>query len=261
MTQRLDAALVARGLARSRTQAAVLIAQGPVTVDGRPVVKASAQVADDAVLEVDGGDHCVGRAAGKLDAALDAFGVDVSGRLALDLGASTGGFTQVLLERGAESVIAVDVGHDQLAASVADDPRVIVDRGRERPRPHARVARARQRDRRGRRRSSRATSPSSRSRMCCPPSRAVAAPDADLVLLVKPQFEVGRTGRARRTREGRGAPRRRGQRRAGGRVGRGSAARLGVIASPIVGTHGNREYLVHLAPGAREQSDRMVSGS
>ena len=125
MTSRLDAALAARGLARSRTHAATLIADGLVTVDGRPVVKASAQVADDAALEVAGADHYVSRAAHKLIAGLDAFDVDVAGRLALDMGASTGGFTQVLRERGAERVIAVDVGHGQLAASVARDPGVI----------------------------------------------------------------------------------------------------------------------------------------
>ena len=102
MTARLDAALAARGLARSRTHAATLIADGLVTVDGRPVVKASTQVADDAVLEVAGADHYVSRAAHKLIAGLDAFGVDVAGALALDMGASTGGFTQVLRERGAE---------------------------------------------------------------------------------------------------------------------------------------------------------------
>src|SRR5690348_16817666 len=119
MTSRLDAALAARGLARSRTHAATLIADGLVTVDGRPVVKASTQVDDAARIAVAGSDHYVSRAAHKLIAGLDAFGIDVAGRVALDMGASTGGFTQVLRERGAEPVIAVDVGHGQLAASVA----------------------------------------------------------------------------------------------------------------------------------------------
>ena len=99
MTSRLDAALAARGLARSRTHAATLIAEGLVSVDGRPVVKASTAVPEDAVIEVAGADHYVSRAAHKLIAGLDAFGVDVRGRLALDMGASTGGFTQVLRER------------------------------------------------------------------------------------------------------------------------------------------------------------------
>ncbi len=125
MTSRLDAALAARGLARSRTHAATLIAEGLVTVDGRPVVKASTAVGDETLIEVAGADHYVSRAAHKLIAGLDAFDLDVRGRVALDMGASTGGFTQVLRERGAEPVIAVDVGHGQLAASVADDPGVI----------------------------------------------------------------------------------------------------------------------------------------
>ena len=169
MTPRLDAALAARGLARSRTHAATLIADGLVTVDGRPVVKASAQVADDAVLEVAGADHYVSRAAHKLIAGLDAFGVESPGALALDMGASTGGFTQVLRERGAEPVIAVDVGHGQLAASVADRPRRDLDRRLQRPLHDARVARRGERRRRRRRRSSPATCRSSRSRTCCRP--------------------------------------------------------------------------------------------
>ena len=122
MTSRLDAALSARGLARSRTHAATLIAEGLVTVDGRPVVKASAQVADDARIEIAATDHYVSRAAHKLIAGLDAFAVAVAGRVALDMGASTGGFTQVLRERGADPVVAVDVGHGQLAASVTSPP-------------------------------------------------------------------------------------------------------------------------------------------
>ena len=88
-------------------------------------MKPSTQVGDDAELEVAGADHYVSRAAHKLIAGLDAFGVDVAGRVALDMGASTGGFTQVLRERGARPVIAVDVGHGQLAASIALDPGVI----------------------------------------------------------------------------------------------------------------------------------------
>ena len=95
-----------------------------MTVDGVPVVKPSARVAATAVIEVAGLDHYVSRAAHKLVAALDGFGVDPSGRLALDVGASTGGFTQVLLERGARRVIALDVGHGQLAPSVRSDSRV-----------------------------------------------------------------------------------------------------------------------------------------
>src|SRR5690606_32434423 len=98
---RLDSALAARGLARSRTHAAALIADGLVEVDGRLVVKASAAVTDDAQITVAATDAYVSRAAHKLIAGLAAFGIPVEGRLALDMGASTGGFTQVLRERGA----------------------------------------------------------------------------------------------------------------------------------------------------------------
>src|SRR5690606_4220520 len=121
---RLDAALAARGLARSRTHAATLITDGRVRVDGHPVVKASTPVADDEVIRVDGDDHYVSRGAHKLIAALDGFDIAVRDRLALDMGASTGGFTQVLRERGARRVLAVDVGHGQLADVVSADPGV-----------------------------------------------------------------------------------------------------------------------------------------
>ena len=133
MSPRLDAALAERGLARSRTHAATLIAEGLVSVDGRVVVKASTPVGEDADLVVAGADHYVSRAAHKLIAGLDAFGVDPRGRVALDMGASTGGFTQVLRERGAEPVFAVDVGHGQLAPSILGDAGVIVGRGLQRP--------------------------------------------------------------------------------------------------------------------------------
>ncbi len=121
---RLDAALVARRLARSRKQAAELIAAGAVTVGGRPARKPAQEVSEsDAVGAVT--DHYVSRAAHKLLGVLEETGTDLRGR-ALDAGASTGGFTQVLLERGCAPVYAVDVGHGQLAAPVRDDPRVVV---------------------------------------------------------------------------------------------------------------------------------------
>lgn len=118
---RLDQALVERSLARSRTQAQKLVRTGQVTLDGRIVDKASYPVHAGQTLAVSGDHHYVGRAAGKLIDALDAFHIDVSGRVALDAGASTGGFTQVLRERGAAHVFAVDVGHDQLAPVIAAD--------------------------------------------------------------------------------------------------------------------------------------------
>lgn len=247
MTPRLDAAVAARGLARSRTHAAQLIADGLVTVDGRPVVKPSAAVADAARIEVAPTDAYVSRAAHKLLAGLDAFAIDVRGRLALDLGASTGGFTQVLRERGAARVLAVDVGHGQLAASLAADPGVIAVEGYNvRYMDAANLAAA--------------TGVGERPEvitgdlsfisltLVLPAVAAVAAAEADIVLLVKPQFEVGRTAVK------------------GGLVSdpalRADALSTvlwaawdvglrtaGIIASPVPGTHGNREYVVHLASG------------
>ncbi len=105
------------------------IDEGRVAIDGRTALKASLRVGPDAVLTLDGDDRWVSRSAGKLDAALDAFPVVVDGRLALDVGASTGGFTQVLLERGAREVIALDVGHGQLVPAIRSDDRVRVVEG------------------------------------------------------------------------------------------------------------------------------------
>ena len=256
MTARLDAALAARGLARSRTHAATLIADGLVTVDGRPVVKASTPVADDAVLEVAGADHYVSRAAHKLIAGLDAFAVDVADRVALDMGASTGGFTQVLRERGATPVIAVDVGHGQLAASVSEDPGVISVEGfnvrymtPESLREASGVAEA----------PSVVTGDLSfiSLGLVLPAAHAVAAPGADFVLLVKPQFEVGRTAV-------KGGLVTDAALRADAVAGvlwsawdEGLGVR-GVIRSPVAGTHGNVEFVVHLAEGGANPTEWLA---
>jgi 23S rRNA (cytidine1920-2'-O)/16S rRNA (cytidine1409-2'-O)-methyltransferase len=251
MTPRLDAALAARGLARSRTHAAQLITAGLVSVAGSPVVKPSTSVPDDAEIQVAPADAYVSRAAHKLLAGLDAFGIDVAGRLALDLGASTGGFTQVLRERGADPVLAVDVGHGQLAPQVAADPGVISVEGFNVRYMDATSLAA-------------ATGVSGAPgivtgdlsfislTLVLPAVAAVAAPDADIVLLVKPQFEVGRTAvkgglvtdpalRADALATVLWAAWDAGLRTAG------------VIPSPVAGTHGNREYVVHLS--ARRGSD------
>ncbi|AQP44770.1 TlyA family RNA methyltransferase [Tessaracoccus flavus] len=124
---RLDLALVERGLARSRTHAASLIREGLVSVNGKPAGKASQAVGDHDALSSTT-DGWVSRAAHKLIGALDQSGTAVPGRV-LDAGASTGGFTQVCLERGAETVYAVDVGHGQLVDSLQGDPRVRVREG------------------------------------------------------------------------------------------------------------------------------------
>ncbi|MGR0320534.1 TlyA family RNA methyltransferase [Agromyces sp. ZXT2-3] len=244
--QRLDAALAARGLARSRTHAATLIADGVVRVDGEPITKASHRVKDDAAIEVAAADHYVSRAAHKLIAALDAFEVRPDGRIVLDAGASTGGFTQVLLERGAATVLAVDVGHGQLAPELHGLQGLVLVEG----------CNVRHLDAPGLARLTGVDDPPSlvtadlsfiSLTTVLPALRATAAPDAEFVLLVKPQFEVGRSG----TREG---------------VVRDPAARgdavmnvlwaahdlglrtAGVLSSPIAGTHGNREVLVLLSP-------------
>lgn len=247
---RLDAALVERGLARSRATARAAIESGRVRVDGRAIVKAAHPVAAAQVVEVEGEDHYVSRAAHKLIAALDSSGIDPSGMLCLDLGASTGGFTQVLLERGARQVIALDVGHGQLAASIALDPRVVSVEGE-----NARHLTAE--------RLAEASGVAARPELVVgdlsfislahilPAVVATVGVEVPVILLIKPQFEVGRTG----IREG---------------IVHDAALRedaimgvlwaafdLGLLASivrssPIVGTNGNSEYLAVFRPGAGE---------
>ncbi|WP_314425446.1 TlyA family RNA methyltransferase [uncultured Microbacterium sp.] len=256
---RLDAALAARGLARSRTHAATLIADGLVSIDGRPVMKASTSVADSAEITVAGADHYVGRAAHKLIAGLDGFDVDVDGRLALDMGASTGGFTQVLRERGARRVLAVDVGHDQLAAAVAADPGVVSVEGYNvRYMTPENLAAA----------TDESDAPDLvvgdlsfiSLELVLPAVAGVAAAGADIILLVKPQFEVGRTA-VKGGLVTDPATRADAVARTVWSAWDAGLGMLGILPSPILGTHGNREYLVHLAPGRgsdpSEWSDRI----
>ncbi len=184
---RLDRALVARGLARSRAHAQRLIDAGEVTVSGAVVAKPSLDVGDDATLEVTSAPGYVSRAAHKLAGALDACPeIDVAGRLCLDVGASTGGFTQVLLERGASRVHAIDVGHGQLDPAVAADPRVVAREGL-----NARDLRP---DDLGGDRPDLVVADVSfiSLTLLAAPIAAACADDADLLLMVKPQFEVGR---------------------------------------------------------------------
>ena len=125
--QRVDQMLVDRGLVESRARAQALILAGLVYAGDRRVEKAGQTLADDAALAVKGRDHpWVSRGGVKLQGGLDHFGWDVAGAVALDVGASTGGFTDVLLTRGAARVYAVDVGHGQLAWKLRSDPRVVV---------------------------------------------------------------------------------------------------------------------------------------
>jgi 23S rRNA (cytidine1920-2'-O)/16S rRNA (cytidine1409-2'-O)-methyltransferase len=249
---RLDAALVERGLARSRTHAARLIADGLVTVAGAPAAKPAQRVPDDVLLEVAPTDSYVSRAAHKLIAALDGFDLSVTGRLALDAGASTGGFTQVLLERGAERVLAIDVGHGQLVPELARDPRVSAHEGvNVRDLDPARLVELTGSDRRP----DLVVADLSFISLThvLPALRAVATEEADFVVLVKPQFEVGRGG----VKEG--IVRDPGLRAdairdvlwAAWDVGLGAT---GLLASPIAGTSGNREYLAHLSAAAADPS-------
>jgi len=244
VSERLDQALRSRGLARSRTHAATLITDGLVSVDGIPTVKPSHPVAETAVIEVAGADHYVSRAAHKLIAALDAFDVVVAGRHALDMGASTGGFTQVLRERGAEPVVAVDVGHDQLAPSIAADARVVSVEGFNvrHMTPDGLAAASGIDDA-----PSIVTGDLSFISLghVLPAVAATAAADADIVLLVKPQFEVGRTA-VRGGLVTDAALRADAVSRVLWSAWDAGLGTHGVIASPLAGTHGNREYVVHL---------------
>ncbi len=126
MKQRLDQALVARGLCATRTQAQRAVMAGQVRVNGHPAAKASDAVRDGDGVELMAGDKFVSRGGHKLEHALVRFAVEVAGTVALDLGASTGGFTDCLLQHGATRVFSVDVGHGQLAWKLRQDPRVVV---------------------------------------------------------------------------------------------------------------------------------------
>jgi 23S rRNA (cytidine1920-2'-O)/16S rRNA (cytidine1409-2'-O)-methyltransferase len=244
---RLDAEIVRRGLARSREQAGELIADGRVAVSGQTAVKAATQVGQDAAITVqpaDGASEYASRGGRKLAGALSAFGeLSITGRRCLDAGASTGGFTDALLRAGAAHVVAVDVGYGQLAWQLRSDPRVtVLDRVNVRGLRPAQVAPA----------PGLVTADLSFISLVLvlPALACCAADDADFVLLVKPQFEVGK-----------------------GRVGAGGVVRdpvlradavasvaaaalgiglgvRGVTASPLPGPSGNVEYFLWLRRGA-----------
>jgi 23S rRNA (cytidine1920-2'-O)/16S rRNA (cytidine1409-2'-O)-methyltransferase len=255
---RLDAELVRRGLAGSRAEAQRLIDEGRVTVGGSPARKAAAMVgAGDPLHVTDPGPGWASRGAHKLDGALDALGVPVEGRHALDAGASTGGFTDVLLRRAAARVVAVDVGYGQLDWRLRTDPRVVVlDRTNVRhlapeavppPPPDLVVA----------------DLSFISLRLVLPALRAVADPDADFVLLVKPQFEAGpeRVGKG-------GVVRDPGTWRDALEGVAAAAADLGLqvagaTPSPLPGPAGNVEFFLHLSaqapPADRACLDAVVA--
>lgn len=238
MSLRLDKALLMRGLVPTRSRARDLIVRGAVSVCGAVELKPGALVADDAPIALLESADYVSRGGLKLEAALDAFGFDARDRIALDIGASTGGFTEVLLRAGARHVFAVDVGHGQLHPRLARDARVTSLEGQ---------------DARG------LTEQEIPERVgvivadvsfislekVLPAALAFAAPDCWLVALVKPQFEAGREAVGK------------------GGIVRDAAVRdaqadkiaawigvlpgwcaVGVIASPIEGGSGNQEFLL-----------------
>jgi 23S rRNA (cytidine1920-2'-O)/16S rRNA (cytidine1409-2'-O)-methyltransferase len=243
--QRLDQLLVDRGLVESRSRAQALVLAGKGGVGEGDAARHDRKPGDlratDTPLAIAERASVVSRGGHKLAAALDAFGVDPAGLVCLDVGASTGGFTDVLLQRGASRVYALDVGRGQLAESLRRDPRVV-----SMERTNARELTA-------------TTLPEPIAlatidvsfislALVLGPVVSTLAPRAQLVVLVKPQFEAGRgqtdRGVVRDPAIHRDVLRR--------TVERARAAGLGtrdVIASPLTGPEGNREFLVHLAPG------------
>ena len=235
---RLDHLLVERQLVASRERARALILAGQVRVNGQPATKAGTAVDSSASIEVITPDHpYVGRGGLKLAHALDTFAIDVRGREALDIGASTGGFTDVLLQRGAVRVVALDVGHGQIDWKLRSNPRVVVIE-------HFNARRLTPGD-----------LPAAMDivtidvsfislRYILPVVPAVLTPRADIVALVKPQFEAGRGEvgegvvvdpaiHARVVEE---------VTQAGAEVG---LTRVGVTPSPVTGQKGNVEFLLH----------------
>lgn len=253
MRRRLDAELVRRGLAPSRAAAVDAVAAGLVLVGGAPAGSPARQVAPDEAIAVSGPTRrYVSRGGDKLAAALDRFPVMVTGRRALDAGASTGGFTDCLLQRGAAHVVAVDVGRGQLAWHLRTDERVsVLDRTNVRDLEPVAIGGA----------VPLAVADLSFISLLtvAPALLRCTATDADLVLLVKPQFEAGRA-----------------------RVGKGGIVRdpgvhravvteviegldraalpvVGVMPSPVRGAAGNLEFLVHCRRGARASDPAQLT--
>jgi 23S rRNA (cytidine1920-2'-O)/16S rRNA (cytidine1409-2'-O)-methyltransferase len=245
--RRLDTLLVARGLAASRERARALVLAGRVRVAGTVVTKAGVLVDEASAIELAAPDHpYVSRGGIKLAHALEAFHIPVAGRVALDIGASTGGFTDALLQAGAARVVALDVGRGQLAWRLRHDPRVVVIEG-----VNARYLTPEH------------LPPGSRIfdlvtidvsfislALVLPRVPPLLAPDADVIALVKPQFEAGRreVGRKGLVRDPRVHERVLAEvTAAADRVG---LARVGETESPIPGAAGNREYFLHFRRAA-----------
>jgi 23S rRNA (cytidine1920-2'-O)/16S rRNA (cytidine1409-2'-O)-methyltransferase len=242
---RLDTVLVERGLVASRERARAMVLAGQVRVDGQPVTKAGAAIPPDADISIDVPDHpYVGRGGIKLAHALDTFGIAPAGRLALDIGASTGGFTDVLLRRGAARVVALDVGHGQLDWKLRSDPRVIVME-----RINARGLTPEQLPSDARAFDIATIDVSFISlRQILPVLPPLLRPAADVIALVKPQFEAGRgeVGKGGVVRDP--AVQARAVEDVTAAADRVGLTRVMLVDSPITGMEGNREFLLHLRP-------------
>jgi 23S rRNA (cytidine1920-2'-O)/16S rRNA (cytidine1409-2'-O)-methyltransferase len=240
LKSRLDVLLVSRGLAPSRERASALILAGVVLVNGEPAHKAGQQVATDAEIALKEPDHpYVGRGGIKLAHALDTFAISVDRREALDIGASTGGFTDVLLKRGAARVVALDVGHGQLDWGLRNDPRVVV------------IERA----------NARTLAPAQLPslvdivtvdvsfislRHIFPRLPPLLREHADVVALVKPQFEAGRAEVGKKGVVRDPAVQTRVVEEAARSAAEVGLVRAGMTESPITGDTGNREFFLHL---------------
>lgn len=240
-----------RGLAESRTQAALLIDAGEVLVAGSPAAKAARLVApDEPILLTGPAPRYVSRGGQKLEAAILAFEIDPSGRVALDAGSSTGGFTDCLLQAGAEAVVAVDVGRGQLHERLRGDPRVIA-REQSDIRSFDLHTLAGELDLAGGFPLATADLSFISLRSVAVPLVGLLAPRADLVVLVKPQFEAGRAevsrgkGVIRDPQAWNGA-----LRNVISAIEEAGAANMGVMVSPLRGADGNVEFLAHFVAAA-----------
>ena len=233
---RLDVALVGRGLAESRSQAQRLIMAGQVRLDGEGTLRPSKEVPATAAIAVDAGPRFVSRGGEKIEAALETFALSVQGKVCADVGASTGGFTDCLLQRGARRVYAIDVGRGILHWKLRNDPRVVLLEGTnarhlERlPEPIDLVS---------------IDAAFISLALLLPPAAGWLVPGGDVVALVKPQFESAPRDVPKGVVRDAGV-----QRTAVDRV-RAHALELGLevlgeVESPLVGPSGNREWFLHL---------------
>lgn len=244
MRRRLDTELVRRGLVESRARAQQAIDAGRVLVSGALADRPSRLVDAGEPIQLAGPPpRFVSRGGNKLDAALAYFGIDVAGRSALDAGASTGGFTDCLLQRGAARVVAVDVGHGQLAWSLRTDPRVVVLEGMN-------VRHLTTTDIGGPVDVVVADLAFISLRLVAPALAGVLAPDSEAVFLVKPQFEAGRSEVGRGGIVSDPAVHRQVLARVSAALAAEGLMMVGVMASPLRGASGNVEFLGHFRPAA-----------